>query len=304
MNLLKTCTAVLATALIFTLAGCNSKPKPGDPEEKYLADANTGDSLLYYYGQIRAYQYWHKSIADTNMRDPKVRERFLNGVHDGLYAVRENYPYYNQGLRLGMRMARSLYQFEKNYDIDLSRSTLYESIRKGLMDTTTIDVDRMQSQFYDVLAELNRQRDMQDKQNAMLTLADEAKKLNLTKVSDELYCRVVTNGHGQKVRRGDRINVSVNYTRTNGDGLGMPTPEYLTVGEGDMPKVLVKAYTMMQPGEAAIFATTSHALFGTRGDIIGLKPIDVILIHVTLTGIMEPGDKNPYDVPVDSILKK
>ena len=81
-----------------------------------LKDAAPGDSLLYYFGQIQAAEYWRQAESDTTLRDEKSREDFMRGVKAGMDAVRSE-DAYNQGVYLGVQMAMQIKESEEAYGI-------------------------------------------------------------------------------------------------------------------------------------------------------------------------------------------
>lgn len=70
---------IIATSLAL-LASCG--PDKGRDISEFR-NASTGDSLMYYYTQMRAYEYWREADSDTSMRNPEQRRRFLDGLKAG-----------------------------------------------------------------------------------------------------------------------------------------------------------------------------------------------------------------------------
>lgn len=262
-----------------------------ESEKDLLSSHSTTDSLIYYLGQIRAYQYWKRTDSDTSLRSEEQREVFLKGVRDGLKMVQEDDPNYNYGLRLGIRMAEAIFQLEDDYDITLSRSRFLRSLRNGLYSSETINPLSAQAAYYQVLHGMEARQSKEESELSFRSIMGVADQYDLKRVRTGLWWREVKPGHGPNIRPGDRITIDIDYTQANGESLGMPSPEIQIVGRGSMPQVLTDAYCMMRDGSSAIFATSSQLIFGNRGDLVGLRPTNIVVIHVTVTRVEH--DSNP-----------
>lgn len=274
--------SVIFGALLM-LASCSEDKgkKLGD-----FPDATAADSLLYYYGQLRAYEYEQWAVNDTSLRSQKEREAFLRGVRDGLGRVGDDEAY-NRGVRLGVRMGINLKKFEDNYDVDVKDEILLASIRAGVLDTVAIPEQKYQTRFYSILGRLKLKRKEQSKAISRRSLVEEARRLKLAKYSDDLYFRIDRKGDGAQVRKGDVIYVNVDYRFADGSDLNMPTPEMVTVGAQGSASVMTQAYCMLTDGGSGVFATSAEAIFGSRTDLLGLNPADVIVVYISVTGIGE-----------------
>lgn len=254
-------------------------------------DASAGDSMLYYYAQLRAHDYWEDAKTDTALRGVDQRREFLEGVRKGLSVVRDGKDdeAYNNGVSQGVRMAIKLLEFERQFNIDINDDVLIEGLTRGLADSTD-DIPEMecQSEFYRLLDEIKRQKREANKGKTQLSLIEEARERGMSKIQPNLYYRIDKRGEGPNAKDGDAIFVSVEYALDNGDDLGFPTPERLTVGAPGVPNVMNEAYSRLNKGMTATFATIAEAVFGTRSDIIGLRPDQVLIITITLNDIVPP----------------
>lgn len=289
--------SLLSAILLLTPYISSCEPDRGKPLSDY-PDASVGDSMLYYYGQLRGYDYWKMAVADTNLRSPENRELYLKGIKDGIDAVKNNDKIYNDGVRLGVRMKINLYNYEENFDVDLDDEILLESIRYALLTETDIPELKYQDNFYKLIGKMKKKRRKVQKEVAQRTLIEEARELNLAKISDDLYFKISQHGEGPKAHVGDIINVSVDFQKPDGRDLGFPTPEKVTVGAPGSADVMTQIYCRLNKGAMGVFATSAAALFGTRCEVVGVKPAQVIIIYVTLNDIDEDGeidDHNPLD---------
>lgn len=267
---------------LFSLASCGSKQ-----EGKALADYNdiaAEDSLLYYYGQLRAQEYRQLAINDTNLRTPQEKEAFLRGVRDGFKMVGDDEAY-NRGVRLGVRMHINLQKFEERYDVDLDDDILLQSMAYGVYSKTDIPSETYQKQFYKLLGKMRLRRTEEKRGQARQSLVEEARKLNLAKISDDLYFRIERKGEGPNAEPGDVAYVSVAYRYPDGKDIGMPTPNMVNVGVQGMPSVMTEAFTRLNKGAKGVFATSAYALFGSRTEILGLNPADVVIVTISVSNI-------------------
>lgn len=257
-----------------------------------IADAGAetrADSMLYYFGQISAFEYWRRAASDTSMRSRDSREQYLKGLLDGLNAVDEDRAAYNAGLHEGIRMAQRIIQFNQEYDEDLSPQILYASMDYGLRSDSAVDIAHARKEFYTLLADMNVLKNKEDLEKADMTLRKTATNQGMHRIAPRIYGKTVTSGTGQAVKRGDVIFASVDYRRDDGKDLDFPTPENLTVGTPAMPEVMTEAYCSMRVGEKKTFATTAAALFGTRARQVGLASTDIVIITITITSVEAPG---------------
>lgn len=283
---------ILAASAAIGLPACSDELSGKvDTADELLASHSAKDSLIYYLGQVRAYQYWKRTESDTSLRSEEQRKLFLKGVRDGLNMVHEDDPNYNYGLRLGVRMAEAIFKLEDDYDISLSRAQFLRSLRNGLDRTEPINPLTTQAAYYQVLHGMEANRSKEESELNFRSIMGVAEQYDLQRVRSGLWWREVKPGHGPKIRPGDRITLDIDYTQANGESLGMPSPEIQIVGRGSMPQVLTDAYCLMRDGGSAIFATSCQLVFGNRGDLIGMRPTNIVVIHVTVTRVER--DSNP-----------
>lgn len=274
--------AILLLGAMTSCGGNDGKPLSDYP------DATTGDSMLYNYGMMQAAEYEQLAVNDTNLRSPEQREAFLKGVRDGMAAIGDN-PAYNRGLRLGARMGVHLRRFEDRYEVDLNDEMLLSSLHYGLRDSVKINPSLAKKEFYRLLGGMRLKRRETLRATSRKSLIEEARSMNLAKISDELYYRIEKKGSGPYATPGDLIYIAVDYRYADGSDLGMPTPEMVKVGAPGTAAVMNQIYTRLNEGASAIFATTAQALFGSRTEILGVSPSDVVIIHITLNNIEQDG---------------
>lgn len=274
---------VLLSALL--LAGCGKeKPSPlGN-----LGQPSLSDSLIYYYGLIEGVEYLKTAEKDTGLGTSRERERYLKGLKDGLNAVAEVNDTYNRGLKDGVELALALYSYNRMYGIDLNRDLLYQSIAYALQSDTVPNEARVLREFQAVVDKLDFKKREQMVKDMHLSLSQEAQRLKMKKISNDLYVTDSNPGSGNLIRRGDIVFATLNYILENGRNLEMPSGQQLTVGGPTMSDVMIKVYTRMRNGGSAQYATTADALFGNRAEQLGLAPNEVILMSVEINNVENP----------------
>lgn len=287
MNIIRLLLPAVAAATVL-VSGCDSDSARPLSEIK---DADSADSLLYYFGQMRAGEYWRHAEGDSTMKSPDSRKRYMQGVIDGLRAVRENDEVYNTGFRLGVRAATTINGFRKDYGEGFNTSVLVSSMRYGLENENNVDQDVAQHEYYEVKGHLDAVMQRQDTAEGLRNLAREAAVHKFRKASDSLYYEIQQEGFGPLIVPGDVVYVNVTYLRANGLNIGVPTPEQLTVGSGAMPEVITRAYCMLRKGSRARFMTTAAELFGDRSEIIGLRMSDVMVVTVCVKDIVSTPER-------------
>ncbi len=275
----------IAALIILLGSGCSSeRGKTLDDFE----DMTAVDSLVYYYGMLRAYKYYQLSVADTNLRHLDSKERYLKGIRDGINMITDDDEIYNQGVREGMRMALRIDRFEEDYDTKLDTKYLLSAVCHGILDADTVNLAQTQHEYYTLLNKLNVHREQLERANARLMLSEIAQKRGMKRINDLLYSKVLKEGSGLPVDSGATIDVDIKYMHTDGESLGMPNPEEVTVGRESMQPVMCDIFMTMKQGETALFATSAEELLGQRAEIINLQLDDIILLQITVNKVMPP----------------
>lgn len=250
--------------------------------------ATTGDSLLYYYAQLRAYEYMQDAENDTTMMSEESRKRYIDGVRAGIEAIREGSKNetYNRGVRQGARMAMRFLEFEENFNMDLDDDIFFEALEYRLaFPDSAINAKIAQKEFHALYERVRAARREADRRNVSMSLTEEARKHNLSKLRPDLYYRISRKGYGRYARQGDAIDITVDYWKENGENLGMPKSNHVIIGSPGFPEVLSEAYSRLNEGSTGVFATTAEAVFKSRAEIMGLDPSDLLIISATLNKI-------------------
>lgn len=281
--------SILASAaVVLLLAPSCSDGNGKSDKDNALKNASTADSLMYYFGQMRAGEFWRIAQSDTTFKTEKARADYLAGVKAGLTAVRDNDDVYNQGVFTGMQLAMNLQNFDKTYHQKLNPAKLIEGLQSGLASDTAVNELEAQTRFQGIMARMNEEKEKADRVAAVQALATAAKKAGLSKISDDLYGKVETEGSGENFKDGQTVSVELTLTKEDEKDLGLNLPNEIRVGDiSYLPKIFTEALTQMKPGETEKFMTTANALFGVNASQMNMNPDDVMILTIKAKGVAE-----------------
>lgn len=272
--------SIAAAGLI--LGACSSNSGSDGARKADASMVAKGDSLVYYFGQMRGAEYLREAASDTALDNEAAHQAYLRGVKAGLSAVKAEQEAYNKGLFLGMQMAMNFNQFEKDYGMRLNTQKFIQGITETLNADSVVNTSKVQSSFYRIMNEFNQEKEARDKAVADAALEEAAKKEHFTKITDDLYGKVAES-LGQKIKDGDRINIDFTVTNLDGKPVEAPFPKSLVVGQRLNNTPLAEAFKSLVSGEKGTFLTTAQALFGARSSQLGVEPTEVLRIVVTPT---------------------
>lgn len=284
---------ILAAAAVVLLMApsCGNNSNSGNTSNS-LKNASTADSLLYYFGQMRAGEFWRMAQNDTTLKNDKARADYLAGVKAGLSVVRNNDEVYNQGVYTGMQLAMNLQAFDKTYRTKLNSQMLIDGIKSGLASDTAINEFEAQSRFQEIMTRMNEQKEKLDKESSAAALKKAAEKAGMTKINDNLYGKVEKEGQGENFKAGQKVPVEMTLTKEDGKDLGLSLPGEINVGETSyMPAIFTEALTQMKPGETEKFMTSAFALFGTNAVQMKMESDDILVLTITAKAAEAPAEK-------------
>lgn len=252
-------------------------------------DASAGDSLLYYYAQIRAAEYWDKAANDQSLKTPENRRKYIDGVKKGINTIRmsgDNQTY-NMGVRDGERMAIRFMEFERRYNVDLDDDILISSLIKGLEDSTDeVPIDLCSDEFYRLLDVMKSRLRVELTPKVQKQLVELARNLQLSKISPRLFYRIEKKGTGSYPKPGETILINIDIKLPDGRELGVPDTERLVMGAPEIPRTFDMALGRLNKGSVGVFTTSADAIFGSRSRIMGVNPEDLLIMTITLNDII------------------
>ena len=275
----------MAVAVLAT--GCQNGSDSG------LSSTSTpADSLMYYLGQMRAIEYKREAERDTAMNTPEARRAYMQGMEAGMSGMRADDEAYNKGFMQGMQMAVNMHDFTENYGLKLSQQVFLKSLKSSLDSDSLPENRKVQVEFRRLMNQIQADKEEQDKQASRETLSQEAAKMDLPKINDDLYGTVTEKTDGEAFKDGDEVNIDIKVTKADGSEIRGQLPTKVKVGGRNVPEMVTEALKTMKDDETAKFATTAVAFYGQRAKQMGLEPTDVVCFTVKAETVKEePADK-------------
>lgn len=246
---------------VIAFAACNRSPR----DISDLKDATPADSMMFYFGEMNASNYWQDAHSDTLLQTEQAREEFMEGFRKALELDRDQSAY-NKGLQLGLRLALRLREFNERYGEDFSEAVLASSMAAFLKDESAINILEAQRGYYNIKDQFELNAAQKELGDSKLTLAHKGKENNYNMVNDTLYAQDVTPPtSGPTFKEGDRIAVEVSACTLDGKEIvARQFPDSITLGEGRIPPIVRQAIYTMTDGQTRRFMTTPRTLFGKR----------------------------------------
>lgn len=230
-----------------------------------MRDPTPEDSMMYYFGEMQAHNFWQDAESDTMLRSEDARRQFIEGFKAGL-GMEKSDAAYNKGVQLGLRLAIRLREFGDRYGKEFPEDILASSLENNVLTDSLIDVAAAQKGFYQIKDRFELEAATKELSSAMKKLAEQAPQKGFKMVSDTLYAKDITpRGQGPLLKEGDRIAVEV--TASTLDGKEIVTrqfPDSITIGTGRVPLIVRMGILTMTSGQTRSFMTTPRTLFGKR----------------------------------------
>lgn len=278
-------TLIPAGALALAMISCQGGSGSAD-----LSEGTQGDSIVYYLGQLRGFDYKRQAQRDTSMNSTQEREAFLKGVRDGLNAAKANDNSYNEGYLMGVQMAMNVETFFEKEGVPVNKAYFAQGLSSIVMSDSTPDMMNVQAEYYRLMNDYNTQKEQKDKTAAAETLSQEAQSHNLPKIGDNLYGEVTEKTDGKKIEDGDEVSLNVVVKTLQGNIIDLPFPPTVKVGDFRTQELISNAAKHLKNGETGQFMTSAHALLGGQAQRFNLKPSDILIIDMT-ANIIDEGSK-------------
>lgn len=248
-----------------------------------ISKPTDADSLMYYFGQLLALKYWDDAETDSVLRTDEGRKEYLAGVQDALKALNRSEAYL-QGLMDGADHAENIIAYSRNYGRDFNADIMMKSMRSTIYNENAPDLTEVRGEFYTIRNRMETMRDAREESQATAALEAAAEKMGMTKVSNDLWKKVMVEGAGAAVVRGSHVQVAIQLTTLSGHQIPITLPNEVRVGARLVSTVFTDAFLSMKYGERCEFLTTALALFGSHSRQMGLKPNEVIVITMSIIG--------------------
>ncbi len=266
-------------AIALIMAACSSETT--SDKSAMPANASTVDSVMYYFGQMRAGDYWRQANNDTTLTTEASRQAYLRGLRAGMEAVRTGDEAYNQGLLMGMQMAMNLNEFGDMYNVRPNTNIMMQSLAAGLKNDSAADMATSQREFSKLMNRLNTEREARLSVESAKILAKEAPALGMSKIDSTLYGKTLKPAEGENFKQGEKARVQIVLTDLNGKDIKMRMPQEVTVGDRYVAVPISQAVSTMSPGEVKEFLTTAVVLMGQRSHQLNLEPTQPVRFTVT-----------------------
>ena len=274
-----------AGASLLMLSACsgNDKDNGGMRTLAIYDNVTTADSLLYYFGQLRAADYWQITYNDSTKASRESRNEFLKGIRAGMDAARDNEAY-NQGLYIGVQIALNLSDFAEDYNVDFNRQILLNTLEDGLKNDSVVNTGEANQAFRQILQKLTIQKEETDRHITLETLAEAAKAGKWQKISESLYAVAPATGTGEGdiLKDGDVAGVKVSIRNTDGKEIDHRDTDRMNIGQG-FPGPVTEALHTMKIGQTRKFYTTGPEMFGRFAERYNVKPTQIIEFTVAVT---------------------
>lgn len=244
-------------------------------------DAEPSDTMMFYFGQMQAANFWQDAESDTLLRTEESRKAFMEGFRAGMAMDQDNEAY-NKGLQLGLRLAIRLREFHDRYGIDFSKEILAASMQNSLKDDSRANTAEAQKGFYAIKDRFELSTATRENEDAMVLLAKKGSEMGFELVSDSLYAKDVTPGNGgRKFKDGDKVAVEVTASTIEGKEIvARQFPDSIEIGAGRVPRIVCLGIHTMTSGQTRSFLTTPRTLFGKRYKIYNLPSDEPVIFTV------------------------
>lgn len=280
MKIKKILGACACGACLLALCACNESGEGS--KARTLADyknVTAADSLVYYFGQLRALDFWQYTYNDTTLRTRESRDEYLRGIRAGMDAVRES-DAYNQGLYVGIQMAMNLKDFSRDYDVSFNRQILLDAVADGLLNDSVVDAGVANSEFRRIMTGLDAAKDAREQEAAKAALAADAAKHHWVKINETMYAASAIPASEARLQVGDPVGILVDIYRPDGKELDHFARPAMKVGE-DVPGPVTDALLHMAPKSKQTFYVPAVLLFGRFYERYGVKASDILKVDVS-----------------------
>ncbi len=283
--------SLLAIVLAVTAVSCGGNSNDPNYTLSSISNPTDADSLMYYFGQLRAVKFWRDAERDSVLRTSEGQKDYMEGMHDAMKALNRSEAYL-QGLLDGANHADNIANYSRNYGRKFNPDIMIRSMYSALQADSVDNLPEIRKHFYAIRNAMEQDRDERDTEHASAALTKAAEQLGMTRLTPDLWKKILVNGTGDKVERGDRIGVAMQMTTIDGHKIPIHLPTQLVLGGRVISTVFTDAGLSMRYGETSEFATTALAIFGSHAAQLDLKPETVLIIKIAVLGEIDSSDSS------------
>lgn len=288
-----------AAALPFLLTSCGGGDNSGKVRDlSEYGDVQPGDSLIYYFGQLRAVDYWRYAEQDTILKTRESRDEYLDGIKAGLKAAKES-DAYNQGLYVGLQLAMHMKDFEEGYECKFNRKILINAIADGLKNDSAVNPGEANAGFRKVSEEMNARKEESDRIKGEKALAKDAEAQKWVKISNNVYAAKPAEKSGNILKTGQDVAAEIELATLDGKVIDSKNIEKLNIGRA-YPGPVTDALLTMTDNQTAVFYTIAPAVMGRYYERYGIKPDQIIKLTIKTSKAVTSDESDPGETPLKS----
>lgn len=273
--------AIAVGAMLLT--SCSQAPTPQGLSE--IPNATKSDSLSCYWGTVASVNFWRQSAQDTALLDEASKKAYLEGFQKALNMA-EGDDAYLSGLMVGMQVAMTCNQFQKDYQVALDKNVIINSFAYAMQSDTTVDMSKFQGEMMPLLNRLEEEKSAREKAEADKLIEEEMKKLGYIKADNGVVHKIVAPGAGKQLERGEYVLASLKFTDLNGKTI-VPMgsePQTIIVGKYRFADIVNKVMPMMNVGAKYSVLASAVDAFGPQARQLRLNGNDIVCIEVDVKG--------------------
>ena len=266
------------------LTAC-SGPGEGRPLED-IKNASTTDSISNLLGQMYAIDYWKDIAGDSVKATREARDQYLSGVRDALKLSGKDESYI-EGYLLGLQLSQYSREFTNLMGVDIDLNETLKGLAYGLRTDSTVNYQQVSADLNLLTTRFANQKDEKDRAEGEKNLAAFAKKEGMTKYSEDLYGKILSQGTGKELKEGENVSFDIVISDDTGKKLNIPVPKDVTVGPQLSKAPIGRALMQLKEGGAGEFATSAFAVFGANAGRYKVTPEQTLVMNITLKGISQ-----------------
>lgn len=289
-------TAIAAGMMITSCSG----PGEGRSLEE-IKNPTTSDSIANLLGQMYASDYWKNCMGDSTLMSREARDSYLQGIREALKNQGKDNSYI-EGYILGLHFIQYTSQFKDEYGTDVNLNDILQGIAYGLRNDSIVDFGAVSGELNKITTRLHLEKDKKDHRMAVENLRKYATSNGMTKYSDDLYGKILKEGQGANLTKGDMVECQIMLSDESGKRITVPLPNEVTIEKPD-DNVFQLALTKLKDGGAGDFASNGYAVFGVHSSKFNVAPDQTLVIHISVKKIAgkkaQPADETPKSSGAD-----
>lgn len=248
-----------------------------------MTNPTTIDSLSNLLGQLYAADYWSNAGNDSIARSDKARQEYLKGVKEALSKAGKDKSYI-EGYMLGLQLSMFADQYEEQLGVKVDMDRLMDGMAYGLRNDSAVNIVNVNQEFQRINTRFQMQQDAINKKAADENLASFIKGKNYIAMGNGLYGKIIRQGNGDFIKKGDIVECDITISDTKGKKIGIPMPKNLSLNDRIAKLPAGQALQKMKSGGAGEFVTTAFDMFGANATEYGLESSQPLVMTIEVLG--------------------